>query len=252
MNLHSLDIHRSFVHSTPPPPPPRFVVNNHPSPLSFSTHFGAGEKREAQQGSSPKKRKEKRREGKGREEKKERSFTKLIVIPHNHNEEWNDRSYHVPRLVPRPSGRVQDEGPRRTRITTPRYDNGDGWWGGGHARIIPEGVETEKNGEKRRHQEGWAPSWSVALADPHPVYKPSSAGYVFSLSVRTAHCVYNPNRSSSCTGSRSLGRWLAERKRTVAGCLAVCAPLSSPWYVPHIPRIDECDRLPFLSFIFLF
>lgn len=99
-------------------------------------------------------------------------------------------TYHVPRLVPRPSGRVQDEGPRRTRITTPRYDNGDGRWGGGHARIIPEGVETEKNGEKRRHQEGWAPSWSVALADPHPVYKPSSAGYVFSLSVRTAHCVY--------------------------------------------------------------
>lgn len=72
MNLHSLDIHRSFVHSTPPPPPPRFVVNNHPSPLSFSTHFGAGEKREAQQGSSPKKRKEKRREGKGREEKKKK------------------------------------------------------------------------------------------------------------------------------------------------------------------------------------
>lgn len=63
MNLHSLDIHRSFVHSTPPP---RFVVNNHPSPLSFSTHFGAGEKPD--KGALP--RKEKKREGKGREEKK--------------------------------------------------------------------------------------------------------------------------------------------------------------------------------------
>lgn len=63
----------------------------------------------------------------------------------------------------------------------------------------------------------------------------------------------NPKRSSSCTGSRSLGRWLAERKRTVAGCLAVCAPLSSPWYVPHIPRrTTSATDILFFYFVFFF
>lgn len=148
----------------------------------------------------------------------------------------------VPRsTTSRPSGRVlriQDEQGSRHGTVTGRATG----WGG--CKNYPWRVETQKNGEKRRHREGWAPSWSVGLVDPHSLYKPSSAGYVFSLSVRTAHCVFGTNRRVHHLFETEIVGTM------VPGCSAVCAPLSSAWYVPHIRTITSATDIFISFFIF--
>lgn len=119
-----------------------------------------------------------------------------------------------------------------------RHRPGGGQVGIVHARIIPEESKRRRMGKREDNQGGWVPSWLVRMvADPHPVYKPPSAGNVFSLTVRTAHCVYKPKDHHHLSKLRPSGRCLLANGSYVPGCSAVRAPLSSAWYVPHIRHI---------------
>ena len=158
-----------------------------------------------------KKKKKKGEKERGEKKKREETFTKLIVIPHNHNEEWNDRTtFHDP--FPEPSARVQetkvqDEQGSRHRGTIMGMD-GDGVGGTqelslkeSKRRRMGKREDTKKDG----HQVGRlllpTPTLYISLLLP-------ATSSVFQFERRTA-CT-KPKRSSSCTGSRSLGRWLAE------------------------------------------